>query len=191
VVQIPYGVLGSTMAEKCGSLHVANGGHDTSCLTGRYPCSVFIVERSNNANPTQILSILFVIPLFVSIWKFIYTDGVDVLVKGLNAFAWTWILPSVEERGAPSLRTSRCPESRLPSRDRMDKDKYPRHDNGYFSRSTRSYRTSRQTPGPTRFTGCTKRTGFGGDVADKYFYFFVFHRPLSYLPSLRHCSSLR
>ena len=30
-----------------------------------------------------------------------------------------------------------------------------------------------KTPEPTRFTGCTERTGFGGDVAGKYFYFLL------------------
>jgi hypothetical protein len=43
-----------------------------------------VVERSNNANSTQILSILSVIPLFVSILKFIYTDGVDILLDVRN-----------------------------------------------------------------------------------------------------------
>ena len=40
VVQVPHGVLGSAVVMKRGLLHVASGGHDTSCLTGKYPCSV-------------------------------------------------------------------------------------------------------------------------------------------------------
>jgi hypothetical protein len=42
-----------------------------------------------------------------------------------------------------------------------------------------------KTPEPTRFTGCTMCTGFGGDAADKYFYFFLSSRDLSRI-SLRY-----
>jgi hypothetical protein len=79
----------------------------------------------------------------------------------------------MEERGAPSLQ-------RLAVR----KAGYP-HEIGWIRTSIRNPTMVTsvvrlkaigyhgETLDPTRFTCCTERTGLGGDVAYKYFYFFL------------------
>jgi hypothetical protein len=108
-VQVPhYGVLERTVTEKCGSLDVASGPRYVLSY-GQAPL-FGALERSDDADPTQILGVLSAMPPFASTLISIYTSGMDVLLGFRN------------EIGSP--RTTRRPENRLPPRDRTYAGKY-------------------------------------------------------------------
>jgi hypothetical protein len=85
------------------------------------------IERFNDANPIQILSVLSVMSLSVSTLKQYLYQWVDVLLgihDAIGSLCMGVDLALHGGEGCPSLRTTRRPESRLPPRDRTDMDKH-------------------------------------------------------------------
>jgi hypothetical protein len=152
------------------------------------------VEGSNNSTSTQSLSALSVIPLVVSMLKFIYTNGVDALLgvhMEVESFRVDVDLTLRGGRGAP-------PPFARPT---VAKAGYPMRFDGFEQVSTTQQRLLQSfdlglqgieaKPQNPRVLLVVLSALDSAGGADKHFYFFISSfRTTLVSPSLHHCPSI-
>ena len=153
-----------------------------------------VVERSNNANSTQTLSILSVILLFVSILKLIYTDGVDVLLSVPNEVECLCVDVGLafrrgEGRPLPSFAHPAVPKAGY-SHEIGRHGQVPTTQQWLlqsFGLKLRSIEANPQDP-RNLLVAPSAQGSVGTEPANVSIFFscFISQGPLSYLPSLQH-----